>query len=104
MGRSSAYALRARLKGEPFDLAWQAALRCRFDGLAEVALERAITGDWSAMKRMRGRARATQTMATARMREFVLGKCPLCPLRSLRQLHPIASRFRWKTGAMMTTL
>lgn len=44
MSRQSAYALRARLKGEPFDLAWQAALQCRFDALAEAALERAMHG------------------------------------------------------------
>ncbi len=44
MSRQSAYALRARLKGEPFDLAWIAALRCRFDALAEAAMERALNG------------------------------------------------------------
>ena len=44
MSRQSAYGLRARLKGEPFDLAWQAALVCRFDALAEAALERALNG------------------------------------------------------------
>ncbi|WP_301750422.1 hypothetical protein [uncultured Erythrobacter sp.] len=44
MSRQSAYALRARLKGEPFDLAWTAAFRCRFDALAEAALDRAING------------------------------------------------------------
>lgn len=44
MSRQSAYALRARLKGEPFDLAWHAAMRCRFDALAEIAIERAMHG------------------------------------------------------------
>lgn len=44
MSRQSAYALRARLKGEPFDLARTAAFRCRFDALAEAALDRAING------------------------------------------------------------
>lgn len=44
MSRQTAYALRARLKGEPFDHAWHAALRCRFDALAEAALERALHG------------------------------------------------------------
>lgn len=44
MSRQSAYALRARLKGEPFDLAWHAALRCKLDELAEAALERALNG------------------------------------------------------------
>ena len=44
MSRQSAYALRARLKGEPFDKAWQAALLCRFDALAEAAMDRALNG------------------------------------------------------------
>lgn len=44
MSRQKVYALRARLKGEPFDLAWHAALRCRFDALAEAAIERALHG------------------------------------------------------------
>jgi len=44
MSRQSAYSLRARLKGEPFDHAWHAALRCRIDELAETALERALNG------------------------------------------------------------
>lgn len=44
MSRQSAYALRARLKGEPFDRAWSAALLNRFDVLAEAAMERALNG------------------------------------------------------------
>ncbi|MEL7317219.1 MAG: hypothetical protein AAFN04_01115 [Pseudomonadota bacterium] len=44
LSRQSAYQLRARMKGEPFDLAWAAALNCRFDALAECALERAMHG------------------------------------------------------------
>ena len=44
MSRQTAYALRARLRGEPFDLAWHVATRCRFDQLLEVALERALNG------------------------------------------------------------
>lgn len=44
MSRQSAYGLRARLKGEPFDRAWAAALLCRFDELAEAAMERALNG------------------------------------------------------------
>ncbi|WP_052761865.1 hypothetical protein [Aurantiacibacter luteus] len=44
MSRQSAYALRARLKGEPFDRAWTAALLCGVDSLASVALERALNG------------------------------------------------------------
>ena len=44
MSRQSAYGLRARLKGEPFDRAWTAALLCRFDELAEAAMERALNG------------------------------------------------------------
>ena len=44
MSRQSAYALRARMKGKAFDRAWAAALLCRFDALAEAAMERALTG------------------------------------------------------------
>jgi hypothetical protein len=44
MGRQSAYKLRARLKGQPFDLAWQCAVRRNYDALAEAALERAVNG------------------------------------------------------------
>ncbi len=44
LSRQSAYALRAKLKGEPFDRAWAAALLCRFDALAEAAMERALNG------------------------------------------------------------
>jgi hypothetical protein len=44
VSRSSAYRVRAELKGEAFDLAWQAALTCGLDALADTALERAING------------------------------------------------------------
>ena len=44
MSRQSAYALRARLKNEPFDRAWKAAMICRFDLLAEAAMDRALNG------------------------------------------------------------
>lgn len=44
MTRQSAYKLRARLKGEPFDLAWDAAFQSAFDALAEAAMERALKG------------------------------------------------------------
>jgi hypothetical protein len=44
MGRQSAYKLRNRLKGEPFDIAWQAAFRLQYDALFEAAVERAING------------------------------------------------------------
>ena len=44
MTRQSAYKLRARLKGEPFDVAWQCAFRRQYDALAEAALERALHG------------------------------------------------------------
>jgi len=44
MSRQSAYKLRARLKGEPFDLAWECATRRQFDALAQAALERALNG------------------------------------------------------------
>lgn len=44
VSRQSAYRLRARLKGQPFDLAWDAALTCGLDTLVEAALERALNG------------------------------------------------------------
>lgn len=44
MSRQSAYKMRARLKGEPFDIAWEAAFRHAHDNLAHAALERALNG------------------------------------------------------------
>lgn len=44
MSRQSAYRLRARLRGMPFDKAWEAAFVTRFDVLAEAALDRALNG------------------------------------------------------------
>lgn len=44
MHRRSAYKLRARLKGQPFDIAWEAAFRHGYDNLAHAALDRAING------------------------------------------------------------
>lgn len=44
MSRQSAYRLRNRLKGEPFDIAWACAFRRQFDALAEAALDRAMNG------------------------------------------------------------
>ncbi|WP_052769077.1 hypothetical protein [Aurantiacibacter marinus] len=44
MSRQSAYRLRNRLKGEPFDIAWACAFRRQYDALAEAALERALNG------------------------------------------------------------
>lgn len=44
MSRQSAYRLRNRLKGEPFDIAWACAFRRQFDALAETALDRALNG------------------------------------------------------------
>lgn len=44
MTRQSAYELRGRLKGEPFDLCWEAALLCGLDALADAAIERALNG------------------------------------------------------------
>ena len=38
--RQSAYRLRSRLKGQPFDLAWEVAFHHSFDVLAHAALER----------------------------------------------------------------
>jgi hypothetical protein len=44
MSRQSAYKLRARLKGQPFDIAWKCAVRRNYDALTEAALDRALNG------------------------------------------------------------
>jgi hypothetical protein len=44
MSRQAAYKLRARLKGEPFDIAWEAAFQHGYDALHQAALERALHG------------------------------------------------------------
>lgn len=44
MSRESAHRLRNRLKGQPFDIAWEAAFRHGYDNLAHAALELAIEG------------------------------------------------------------
>ena len=44
MSRQSAYKLRNRLKGEPFDIAWEAAFQHGYDALHQAALERALFG------------------------------------------------------------
>lgn len=44
MSRQSAYRLRARHKGRPFDIGWEAAFQRGYDNLAQVALERALNG------------------------------------------------------------
>jgi len=45
MHRRSAYKLRSRLKGQPFDIAWEAAFRHGYDDLAHAALELALEGE-----------------------------------------------------------
>jgi hypothetical protein len=42
--RQAAYRLRSRLKGQPFDLAWEVAFHHSYDVLAHAALERALNG------------------------------------------------------------
>jgi hypothetical protein len=44
MSRQSAYRLRARLSGQPFDYAWEAALEFGLQQLAHAALDRALNG------------------------------------------------------------
>ena len=44
LSRQSAYKLRTQLRGQPFDLAWDAAFQCAWDALAEAAMDRAING------------------------------------------------------------
>lgn len=42
--RQSAYRLRSKLKGKPFDLAWEVAFHHSYDVLAHAALDRALNG------------------------------------------------------------
>lgn len=44
MSRQSAYRVRARLSGQPFDIAWEAALEFGLQQLAHAALDRALNG------------------------------------------------------------
>lgn len=44
MSRQSAYRLRTRFKGRPFDIGWEAAFQHGYDNLAHAALERALHG------------------------------------------------------------
>jgi hypothetical protein len=44
MSRQLAYRLRVRLKGQPFDIAWEAAFQHGYDALHQAALERALHG------------------------------------------------------------
>jgi hypothetical protein len=44
MSRQSAYRLRTRLRGQPFDVAWRAAFRRKVDALAEALIDRALHG------------------------------------------------------------
>jgi hypothetical protein len=45
LSRESAYRLRNRLKGQPFDIAWEAAFRQGYDNLAHAALDLALNGE-----------------------------------------------------------
>jgi hypothetical protein len=45
MSRNSAYKLRSRLKGQPFDIAWEAATRHGYDNLSHAAIELALEGE-----------------------------------------------------------
>ena len=45
MSRESAHRMRNRLKGQPFDIAWEAAFRQGYDDLAHAALEMAMEGE-----------------------------------------------------------
>lgn len=44
MSRQSAYRLKARLRDQPFDLAWEAAVQSGYDALHQAALDRALNG------------------------------------------------------------
>jgi len=44
MSRQSAYRLKVRLRDQPFDLAWEAAVQSVYDALHQAALDRALNG------------------------------------------------------------
>jgi hypothetical protein len=44
MSRQSAYRLKARLRDQAFDLAWEAAVQSAYDALHQAALDRALNG------------------------------------------------------------
>ncbi len=44
VSRQAAYRLKARQRGEPFDIAWETALQDGYDALHQAALERALNG------------------------------------------------------------
>ena len=60
LSRQSAYKLRARLRGQPFDLAWNAAFQTAFDALAEAAMARAPRRGGAASLPWRGRPHLAQ--------------------------------------------
>ena len=45
MSRQSAYRLRNRLRGTPFDLGWETALELGFSQLAQAVMDRAVNGE-----------------------------------------------------------
>ncbi len=45
MSRQSAYVLRNRLRGTPFDLGWETALELGFSQLAQAVMDRAVNGE-----------------------------------------------------------
>ena len=66
MTRQSAYKLRARLKGEPFDIAWETAFQHCYDALAQAALERAQgTGQETVPGKVRGTVQGKVTEPVA---------------------------------------
>ena len=72
MSRQSAYRLRNRLKGEPFDIAWEAAFQHGYDVLHQAALERALHG-WEEPVFYKGEQIGTRQRFDPGLTRFLLG-------------------------------
>jgi hypothetical protein len=71
MSRQSAYRLRNRLKGEPFDIAWEAAFQHGYEALHQAALERALHG-WEEPVFYKGEQIGTRPRFDAGLTRFLL--------------------------------
>lgn len=89
--RQSAYRLRSRLKGQPFDLAWEVAFHHSYDVLAHTALERALNGVEVPVffqgEQVGSYRRFDERLTVALLQRFTMGGNPL-----FGRLGPMAER------------
>lgn len=91
MSRQSAYRLRARLSGQPFDIAWEAALEFGLQQLAHAALDRAMNGVEEAVFHG-GEQIGTRTRYDERLTMFLLSNPARIGRRPLKREHMLE---RW---------